>query len=494
MTLATSLKSRVAVADAGPPAALETKAVVPAARGQSPGLRIVWYRSGEMLQFGGGERVLLEGLRSLTDLGADVRLLLHEPPTSPTGAWFAERYRKVEWLPGFSVGAPEGPAAARFVRRVRTLARMLRSIAPDVVVAESPVEARFLWLYSLGGRLRLPPVATFIHGSPFQFADDATKYARVFRPHFADIRKNDPVYREMIPADPPPMPAATRLRLDLECAVVRAGVRMSARLFVLSQKNRAEVARLYGVDEGKAIVAAPGGFARSAIVPAATRANPRNDANAANAVDTVDAVDAVEGGSPPFRDLTRPLVLSVCRLIAKKRVDLLIRAFRVLADRDPASTATLVIGGAGPEEPALRALAASLRLERRVRFIGFIPEAELAGWYRAADVFVSADNADYDLTVMAALPAGKNVVVSTQYDVPAGLTALRRHFFVAQPSAAGYAQAIASALASPAPATAAGEAGQRELDALCWESYFGVIHEQLQSAAAEAAQRQRTHA
>ena len=41
-----------------------------------------------------------------------------------------------------------------------------------LIIAESPIEARFLWVYALGGRLALPPVVTFIHGSPFQFDDE----------------------------------------------------------------------------------------------------------------------------------------------------------------------------------------------------------------------------------------------------------------------------------------------------------------------------------
>jgi glycosyltransferase involved in cell wall biosynthesis len=423
-------------------------------------LRIVWYRTGEMLQFGGGERVLLEGLRCLTELGAEVRLLLHEPPASPTGAFFARHHAHVDVLPGFSLAGDGGSAATRFARRVRSLARTFRTLAPDVVIAESPVEARFLWVYSLGGRLRLPPVVTFIHGSPFQFADDTTKYARVFRRQFAAIRDEDPVYRETIPRDAPPMGRAARLRLELECAAVRAAIRMSARVFVLSEKNRAEVRRLYGVADANALVVSPGGFAR-------------------DAVKTADAATLPDLGA-----VTRPLILSVCRLIAKKRVDILLRAFRLYADGHPASNATLVVCGTGPEGPALRALAASLGLGQRVRFIGFIPDADLAGWYRAADLFVNADNADYDLTVMAALPAGRKIVISTQYDLPAGLSALRRFFFVAQPSADGYAQAIATALAASVAPPAAADRG--ELRKLTWESYFARVLDQVRRIAAEA--------
>ena len=55
-------------------------------------LRIAWYRTGEMLGFGGGERVLLEGLKCLDDLGADARLLLNEPASTETGSYFAKHH------------------------------------------------------------------------------------------------------------------------------------------------------------------------------------------------------------------------------------------------------------------------------------------------------------------------------------------------------------------------------------------------------------------
>lgn len=49
--------------------------------------------------------------------------------------------------------------------------------------------------------------------------------------------------------------------------------------------------------------------------------------------------------------------------------------------------------------------------------VGFVPEDELPRWYAACDLFLSADRADHDLTIMAALVELKRIVASTQYDV-----------------------------------------------------------------------------
>jgi glycosyltransferase involved in cell wall biosynthesis len=121
----------------------------------------------------------------------------------------------------------------------------------------------------------------------------------------------------------------------------------------------------------------------------------------------------------------------------------------------------------------LRGLAASLGLSERVRFLGFVPEADLPGWYTACDLFLSADNADYDLTVMAALVEAKKIVVSTQYDIPGGMDKLRRYFNPAEANPESFAQAVEQALAT-APAERAA-ADFEELQSLTWESYFDQI-------------------
>jgi hypothetical protein len=135
--------------------------------------------------------------------------------------------------------------------------------------------------------------------------------------------------------------------------------------------------------------------------------------------------------------------------VAKKHVDLLIRAFGAFLERNPSSTASLVIGGTGPQEDTLRELARELNLSDRIVFLGFVPDSELPSWYGACDMFLSADNADYDLTVMAALPHAKKIVVSTQYEIPVGLKSLRRFFFAAPANADAFAETIARALSTP---------------------------------------------
>jgi glycosyltransferase involved in cell wall biosynthesis len=103
----------------------------------------------------------------------------------------------------------------------------------------------------------------------------------------------------------------------------------------------------------------------------------------------------------------RPLILSVGRLSPEKRADVLIAAVA----RQEAADTVLALAGSGPDEERLRALAARLGVSGRVRFLGFIPAADLPGLYRLADVFAIASEAELQsLVTMEAMASGLPVV------------------------------------------------------------------------------------
>ena len=103
----------------------------------------------------------------------------------------------------------------------------------------------------------------------------------------------------------------------------------------------------------------------------------------------------------------RPLILSVSRLSPEKRADLLIQAVA----RQEVGDAVLALAGSGPDATRLRALAARLGVSERVRFLGFVPGADLPGLYRLADVFAIASEAELQsLVTMEAMASGLPVV------------------------------------------------------------------------------------
>jgi glycosyltransferase involved in cell wall biosynthesis len=111
-------------------------------------------------------------------------------------------------------------------------------------------------------------------------------------------------------------------------------------------------------------------------------------------------------GLPPGR----PLVLSVGRLSPEKRADVLIAA---AARLDGAADPLLVLAGTGPEDARLRSLARHYGAADRVRFLGFVPDADLPGLYRLADAFAIASQAELQsLATMAAMASGLPVVAA----------------------------------------------------------------------------------
>src|SRR5436309_1705822 len=70
-----------------------------------------------------------------------------------------------------------------------------------------------------------------------------------------------------------------------------------------------------------------------------------------------------------------PLFFSLQRLGPEKRVEILLRAMRHYLDGG--GTGMLMIGGKGPEEGRLRALAAELGIQKQVLFAGYIPREDV---------------------------------------------------------------------------------------------------------------------
>jgi glycosyltransferase involved in cell wall biosynthesis len=113
-----------------------------------------------------------------------------------------------------------------------------------------------------------------------------------------------------------------------------------------------------------------------------------------------------EGPSPEGA----PMVLYVGRLDREKGVDVLLRAWAKVEQR---MEATLVVAGTGRLEAPLKALARDLGLSR-VRFVGFVPQADLPAWYRRASFFVFPSTSDpWGMVINEAMACGLPVVTTS---------------------------------------------------------------------------------
>jgi L-malate glycosyltransferase len=116
----------------------------------------------------------------------------------------------------------------------------------------------------------------------------------------------------------------------------------------------------------------------------------------------------------------RPRLLSTRNLEPLYNVACTIQAFRLVQDRYPDATLTIV--GAGAEERALRRLVDDLRLQG-VEFVGRVAPSDIATWYDRADIYVQTPNIDnMPASVLEAYACGLPVVSTEAGGVPSILT------------------------------------------------------------------------
>jgi len=152
---------------------------------------------------------------------------------------------------------------------------------------------------------------------------------------------------------------------------------------------------------------------------------------------------------------------TVARFDPVKGLDSLLRAFALVAAQDPA--ARLVIVGDGPEAPRLRALAAALGIEARVRMAGLIADASRV--LPALDLYVSASRKEgLPLAVLEAmaceLPVAATRVPGHVDVVEEGVTGL----LAAPDDDRDLARAMRDLMTEPARRSVMGQAGRRRVE------------------------------
>ena len=102
---------------------------------------------------------------------------------------------------------------------------------------------------------------------------------------------------------------------------------------------------------------------------------------------------------------------TLSQLDKRKRIDLLIRQFRVSK-----IDAELVIAGVGPDRQLLEHIAGG---DERIRFLGLIPDDILSAFYNSLDLFVFPTAIEgYGLPAVEAFACGKPVVVMSDAIIP----------------------------------------------------------------------------
>lgn len=188
-------------------------------------------------------------------------------------------------------------------------------------------------------------------------------------------------------------------------------------------------------------------------------------------------------GESGSQDNTGGYVFTAGRLVRPKRFELLIEAVARAG-----GGLSAVIAGSGPEADALARLAAEHGVADRVRFAGWVDDAELARLYRGCRaVYFAPFDEDYGYVTVEAMRAGKPVVTTS--DAGGALELVRDgvNGFVVEPSPRAVAAALDRLAADAALARRLGEAGRRTVAGIDWNTVVARLTETLPDAARGAA-------
>ena len=171
------------------------------------------------------------------------------------------------------------------------------------------------------------------------------------------------------------------------------------------------------------------------------------------------------------REPLKPNILSTRNFEALYNIACTLRAFRIVQDRYPAATLTLV--GGGSEDAALKRLAAELRLQH-VRFIGRVPAQDIWRYYAEADIYFQTPDIDnMPSSVLEAFASGCPVVSTDAGGVPAILTDEVHGLLVPRGAEQAAAAAVIRLLEDPALAVRLAEEGRRACDRYRWSAVRG---------------------
>ena len=170
------------------------------------------------------------------------------------------------------------------------------------------------------------------------------------------------------------------------------------------------------------------------------------------------------------------LVLSVGRLEAYKRLDLLATAVPAL----PPAMRVVVVGD-GPARSQLEELVRTLGVEERMTFTGTLPHAQLLERFRSADVFVSLSTHEaFGLTLLEGAVAGAGVVATDlppHREVAGLLPAGAVRLIPTSSSPVDIAAAIVAAVDDRARLNAGGQADAATWTVPTWDAMAGQVLE-----------------
>jgi glycosyltransferase involved in cell wall biosynthesis len=353
-------------------------------------MKKVVFISSTFNQVGGGERLILEGIRYYEDKGYEVYLITWNYNVK---SLFDNKYTIKNLInlnsdDKFNISSYK--FALKKLTKIFALRRAIFSIKPDFIISPSENDTTFLYLTLLFSNIKY---STLIFGQMFQIPEDPTRYSLIFRKNLIKIVNSFIGYKETIPLIKPKISFIKNIIIEAWSYFKFLAVKNSKSIIVFSKQVQWEVNLLYG---------------KNAIIQKG--AYPKSELNL-----QIDLTPKIN-----YKDTeNQTILLMINRLEKKKRTDLAIMAVKNLIENN--IDVKLLIGGRGREMDNLKSLVNIFNLENNVTFLGYIDEGKLNSIISSSDIFLSLDIADFNISPFSALVLQKPVIWTEEMDMDENL-------------------------------------------------------------------------
>ncbi len=175
-----------------------------------------------------------------------------------------------------------------------------------------------------------------------------------------------------------------------------------------------------------------------------------------------------------------PLFSYLGRLKRYKRVDVVIRAFAMLEAPD----ARLEIAGKGDDRDRLEGIVAKLGLDDRVRFLGFVSEAEKrAALRRSWATVLASPKEGWGISNLESAACGTPVIAADSPGIRESVVDGETGFLVPGSDVSAYAAAMRGLLASPELVETLGANARRFAETFTWDRAASLTLAHLQQVA-----------
>jgi glycosyltransferase involved in cell wall biosynthesis len=162
-------------------------------------------------------------------------------------------------------------------------------------------------------------------------------------------------------------------------------------------------------------------------------------------------------------DKTAPLIVAVGKVVEGKGFDFIIKALSSLANKYP--TIGLAIAGDGELIDKCNDLARQLKINNKVRLLGYVEEIDIL--INIADIFVSASLSEgMPLNIIEAMSLGKTIIATSVGGVPDIISDRLNGLLVPPADAQALANAVAEVIANPSLAASLGKKAEETYNSL----------------------------